>query len=92
MSQQVGSAVSSYCYLMHPMHPKTQMHNEYQVIFLPDNGKSRSMKDNKLKVDKTTKNGYAKAVVWGTIGKGDKEWFTVWVSPFQFTPTWQTSQ
>ena len=29
------------------------------------------------KVDKTTKTGYDKAVSWGTIGKGDKEWFTV---------------
>ena len=44
------------------------------------------------KVDKTTKTGYDKAVVWGTIGKGDKEWFTVRVSPFQFIPAWQTSQ
>ena len=27
------------------MHPKKQIDNEYQVIFLPDNGKSRSMED-----------------------------------------------
>ena len=33
MIQQVGSAVFH----------KKQMGNEYQVIFLPDNGKSRSM-------------------------------------------------
>ena len=35
MSQQVGSVVFL----------KKQMDNEYQVIFLPDNGKSRSMED-----------------------------------------------
>ena len=29
------------------MHPKKQMDNEYQVIFFPDDGESRSMKDNK---------------------------------------------
>ena len=42
------------------------------------------------KVDKTT--GYGKAVAWAIIGKGDKELFTVRVSPFQFTPAWQTNQ
>ena len=67
---------------------KKQMDDEYQVIFLPDNGKSQSMEDK----SKTTKTGYDKAVAWGTSGKGEIEWFTVRVSPFQFTPAWQTSQ
>ena len=39
----------------------------------------------RTKVDKTTKTGYDKAVPWGTSGKVEKEWFTVRVSPFQFT-------
>ena len=46
----------------------------------------------RTKVDKTTKTRYDKAVAWGTRGKGEKEWFTVRVSPFQFIPAWQTSQ
>ena len=37
MSQQVGSAVFH--------EKKKQMDNEYQVIFLPDDGKSWSMQD-----------------------------------------------
>ena len=51
------------------MHLKKQTDNEYQVIFLPDNGKSRSMEDK----SKTTKTGYDKAVAWGTSGKGEIE-------------------
>ena len=35
----------SYYYLNAP--PKKQMDDEYQVIFLPDNGKSRSMRTEK---------------------------------------------
>ena len=36
------------------------MDNEYQVIFLPDNGKSRSIEDKSivLSIDKTTKTVY----------------------------------
>ena len=37
------------------------------------------------KVGKTAKTGYHKAVAWRAMGKSDKEWFTVGVSPFQFT-------
>ena len=36
----------------------------------------------RTKVDKTTKTGCDKAVAWEKSGKGEKEGFTVRVSPF----------
>ena len=46
MSHESTGRISDFSYY-YLRHPKKQMDNEYRVIFLPDNGKSRSMKDKK---------------------------------------------